>query len=248
MVVPKPLQHLQLLGTEILGTHLDLGVFYLLYMGLWCVFCTNSINILAGVNGLEVGQSLVIAVACIVYNVIQYQKASAAMPSSLTESALAAHSIAILFLLPFVALCVAMWQANRYPAKWFVGDSFTYFAGTVLACASIVGHFTKTLMLFFVPQLLNFLISVPQLAPERWKRFVPFWKACPRHRVPIWNPQTGKLESSGNYTLLNAYLYLFGPCTEAQLCRGLLGFQVLCCALGFGVRYYLASWLYDHVD
>lgn len=32
-------------------------------MGLLAVFCTNSINIHAGINGLEVGQTVVIASA-----------------------------------------------------------------------------------------------------------------------------------------------------------------------------------------
>ena len=36
---------------------------YKLYMGLLAVFCTNSINIHAGLNGLEVGQTVVIASA-----------------------------------------------------------------------------------------------------------------------------------------------------------------------------------------
>jgi UDP-N-acetylglucosamine--dolichyl-phosphate N-acetylglucosaminephosphotransferase len=40
-------------------------------MGLLSVFCTNSINIYAGLNGLEVGQSLVIASAIVVHNLIE---------------------------------------------------------------------------------------------------------------------------------------------------------------------------------
>lgn len=36
---------------------------YKLYMGLLAVFCTNSINIHAGLNGLEIGQTVVTASA-----------------------------------------------------------------------------------------------------------------------------------------------------------------------------------------
>lgn len=39
------------------------GGIYKLYMFLLAVFCTNSINIHAGINGLEVGQTAVIASA-----------------------------------------------------------------------------------------------------------------------------------------------------------------------------------------
>ena len=37
-----------------LGTSVRLGCLYYLYMGLLAVFATNAINILAGINGLEV--------------------------------------------------------------------------------------------------------------------------------------------------------------------------------------------------
>lgn len=84
IVIPKPL--VSYVGLEIL----DLGTFlifltsviscsnkmillicivmvagriYKLYMALLAVFCTNSINIHAGLNGLEIGQTVVIAAA-----------------------------------------------------------------------------------------------------------------------------------------------------------------------------------------
>lgn len=40
-----------------------IGWIYKLYMWLLAVFCTNSINIHAGINGLEVGQTVVISCA-----------------------------------------------------------------------------------------------------------------------------------------------------------------------------------------
>ena len=33
----------------------DLGFIYFIYMGMLAIFCTNTINIYAGLNGLEVG-------------------------------------------------------------------------------------------------------------------------------------------------------------------------------------------------
>jgi len=47
------------------------GILYYVYMGMMAVFCTNAINILAGVNGLEAGQSLVIAVSVALFNSYQ---------------------------------------------------------------------------------------------------------------------------------------------------------------------------------
>ena len=41
----------------LLGPSIHLGVLYYVYMGMLAVFCTNAINILAGINGLEVGRA-----------------------------------------------------------------------------------------------------------------------------------------------------------------------------------------------
>lgn len=63
----------------------------------------------------------------------------------------------------------------RYPSRAFVGDTFCYFAGMTFAVVGILGHFSKTMLLFFIPQVLNFLYSLPQLF-----HVIP----CPRHRLP----------------------------------------------------------------
>jgi UDP-N-acetylglucosamine--dolichyl-phosphate N-acetylglucosaminephosphotransferase len=40
-------------------------------MGMLAVFCTNCVNILAGINGVEAGQSLVIAISIVIHNLVQ---------------------------------------------------------------------------------------------------------------------------------------------------------------------------------
>lgn len=47
------------------------GILYYVYMGMLAVFCTNAINIIAGINGIEVGQSLVISASVIIFNLIE---------------------------------------------------------------------------------------------------------------------------------------------------------------------------------
>ena len=49
------------------------GILYYVYMGLLAVFCTNAINILAGINGLEAGQSLVISASIIIFNLVELE-------------------------------------------------------------------------------------------------------------------------------------------------------------------------------
>lgn len=47
------------------------GILYYVYMGMLAVFCTNAINILAGINGIESGQALFISGSIIIFNVLE---------------------------------------------------------------------------------------------------------------------------------------------------------------------------------
>lgn len=219
IVIPKPMRAL-------LGISIDFGVYYKLYMGLLAVFCSNSINILAGINGLEAGQSFVIGCSVLVHNLLE-----------LDGPFFDEHLFSIFFMLPFVATTLGLLYHNWYPSSVFVGDTFTYFAGVTFAVTGILGHFTKTMLLFFIPQIINFLYSLPQLFGI---------VRCPRHRLPRFNPKTGKLEAiKSNLNLVNLFLWIFGPMTERTLCVVVLAFQILCCLFAFWVRYRLSTVFYD---
>ncbi|CAH8480431.1 unnamed protein product [Schistosoma mattheei] len=159
-----------------LGSSVDIGILYYIYMGLLTVFCTNSINIYAGVNGLEVGQAIVIGASLILFNLIE-----------LSSYHWRVHLFSLYFLIPFLFVCWSLYRVNRYPAKVFVGDTFCYFAGMTFSVVGILGHFSKTLLLFFLPQIVNFLYSTPQLFG-----LIP----CPRHRLPRYDPADGLLHPS----------------------------------------------------
>eukprot|EP00605_Chrysophyceae_sp_TOSAG23-4_P001659 GSChrysophyteH1.ASY1.ANO1.1821.1 assembled CDS len=104
-----------IVDTEAKGSIVELGPVFLLYMGLLAVFCTNSINIMAGINGLEVGQAYVIAAAVLCFK--------------LYELFASQHQVfTILLVLPFIGTTLALMRHNWFPAKVFVGDTFCYFA------------------------------------------------------------------------------------------------------------------------
>lgn len=143
------------------------------------------------------------------------------------------------------------------------------------AVVGILGHFSKTLLLFFIPQIINFLYSVPQLF-----HFVP----CPRHRMPKYNADTNLLESSktqfraaelnvigrlcvklfqtfrliewtetpdgvittNNFTLINFLIVQLGPMHEAILTNRLIAIQVLSTCVAFVIRYPLAKYFYEY--
>lgn len=109
-------------------------------------------------------------------------------------------------IIPFLMSTLALFKYNKFPSKVFVGDTFCYCAGMTFAVVGILGHFSKTLMLFFIPQLINFVLSIPQLIGV---------VHCPRHRLPKFNHQTYKLECVHNhYNLINAWLRVFGHTNE----------------------------------
>jgi UDP-N-acetylglucosamine--dolichyl-phosphate N-acetylglucosaminephosphotransferase len=146
--------------------------------------------------------------------------------------------------LPFFASSLALLYHNWYPSTVFVGDTFTYTAGMTFAVCAILGKSSKTVMLFFIPQFINFALSLPQLF-----HLLP----CPRHRMPAYVANTDKLHFSTfewrgrkymNLTLPNTFLALFGDMNEQTLSLLLILFQVICSLGAFAVRYFLAGLMY----
>ncbi|KAK0511713.1 hypothetical protein JMJ35_006286 [Cladonia borealis] len=251
-----------------LGNMVDLGWLYYAYMAAVAIFCPNSINILAGINGIEVSQSIVVGFLLLANDILSLWAA----PSSPTpHPATDPHLFSIYLLLPFLGVSMALWWHNWYPAKVFVGDTYCYFAGMVFAIVGILGHFSKTLLLLLIPQIANFIYSAPQLF-----RLIP----CPRHRLPRFNTRSGLLEpsvtqwprppsrpvawmldllanfplpmlkleknskgeiiESTNLTILNLWLVWFGPRREDRLAIELLAMQATCGIIGLFVRHKLA--------
>lgn len=160
---------------------LDLGVFYYVYMAAIAIFTPNSINILAGINGLEVGQLIVLGLVLLI-NDLFYLTAD-----HVPEKTYELHILLVLFLVPFLGVSFAVLRYNWFPARVFVGDTYCYFAGMVFAVVAILAHYSKTLLMFLLPQIINFIYSVPQLF-----HIVP----CPRHRMPKLDPTSGNLHAS----------------------------------------------------
>lgn len=224
------------------GHILDLGLLYYLYMVSLVVFCTNAINIYAGINGLEVGQSVVVALSVVVVNLLELDWRGGSKEDVLGGDG-KHHLFSLMLMLPFLATSLGLLAFNWYPARVFVGDVYPYYAGMTIATAAILGHFSKSLLLLVIPQVANFLYSVPQLF-----HLVP----NPRHRLPKVNLATGLLEASkvapgdprNNLTLICAALHWFGPMHERTLCLVLLAFQVVCAVVGIFIRVVLIPALF----
>jgi len=99
--------------TEANGAIIELGGIFLLFMGLLAVFCTNSINIYAGINGLECGQSYVIACSIVFFKLYDI------FLGAYNESQI----FAIVMVIPFIGVSLGLLKFNWFPAEVFVGNS-----------------------------------------------------------------------------------------------------------------------------
>lgn len=262
-------------------------------------FCTNSINILAGINGSEVSQALIIATSVIINDLlylpwpvdfriplhllgnqteIKELRVGGVWSAGMSHGSrllVERHLFSLYFMLPLVSVCLGFLYHNRYPATAFPGDTLCYVTGMAFAVVGIQAHFSKTLLLFFLPQIFNFVLSCPQLFG-----LVP----CPRHRVPRFDsntgllnpstvqfmhppsqltsrvlrimstfgltrltthPRTGQILEATNLTILNWFLVHLGTMSEKKLVRVLMGTQVAGSLLAFVIRYGLAGLVYD---
>lgn len=107
------------------------GIFYYVYMGMLAVFCTNAINILAGVNGLETSQSVIIGTSILIFNCIE-----------LNGICWKSHLFSIYFILPYVAVSSALLYHN-----WYV---FIYISLSGINISSF-----KLTLLFYTPGIIH---------------------------------------------------------------------------------------------
>jgi len=87
---------------DIVGSSkIDLGPLYYIYMGSLAVFCTNTINIYAGINGIEVGQSFIVGCFICTHNVIE-------MRLNLSEETYSNHLFSLTLMIPFLFTTLAL--------------------------------------------------------------------------------------------------------------------------------------------
>jgi UDP-N-acetylglucosamine--dolichyl-phosphate N-acetylglucosaminephosphotransferase len=203
----------------------NISYFYYVYMILFSIFCTNSINILSGINGLEVLQVIIISAFLFIDNIIQCFKTKNGV--YMQDISIYHFGSTIYLVLLFCSL--PLYSYNKFPAKLFVGDTFCYFAGMSLTCVAILCHTTRTLFCLLFVQIINFIVSLPQICG-----FIH----CPRHRMPGFDgfyiiPSTIKYKNKKicNLTLLNIILKCFGKMKEDKLCWVVGYFMMFWCSV-----------------
>ncbi|MBU2616371.1 MAG: glycosyl transferase family 4 [Nanoarchaeota archaeon] len=116
----------------------NLGLLYpLILVPLGVAGATTTYNFLAGFNGLEAGQGIII----------------------LSFLSFVSYTVGIPWLsvigLTMVASILGFWFYNKNPARVFPGDSLTWSIGALIACMAILGNFEKIALFVFIPYVME---------------------------------------------------------------------------------------------
>jgi UDP-N-acetylglucosamine--dolichyl-phosphate N-acetylglucosaminephosphotransferase len=117
---------------------IEFGLIYpLVLIPLGIVGASVTYNFLAGYNGLEASQGIIIL-------------SGLAIVTFFTG-----NSWLSLICLIMISCLFAFYLFNKYPAKVFPGDSLTYSVGALIAIMAILGNIEKIAVFFFIPYILE---------------------------------------------------------------------------------------------
>lgn len=122
---------------------INLGILYaLLIIPVGVVGATVTFNFLAGYNGLEARQGILIL-------------AGLGIASYLTG-----NSWLSLIAFIMIAALIAFLIFNKNPARVFPGDIMTYSVGMMIVAIAILGNLEKIALLFFIPYALEVILKI----------------------------------------------------------------------------------------
>jgi len=117
---------------------IEFGLLYpLFFIPLGIAGASVSFNFIAGYNGLETSQGILILSALTIV------------------TWLTGNSWLSLISLMMVFCLIAFYIFNKYPAKVFPGDILTYSVGALIAIIAILGNIEKIAVFFFIPYILE---------------------------------------------------------------------------------------------
>lgn len=121
----------------------NLGILYpLLFVPFGIAGASTVYNFLAGFNGLEAGQGILILsfLSFVAYKV-------------------SSSYLAVIGLI-MVAALIGFYLYNKNPARVFPGDSLTYSIGALIAIMAILGNFEKIAVIVFIPYIIEMILKL----------------------------------------------------------------------------------------
>ena len=122
---------------------MDLGLLYpLLIIPIGVLGATTTFNFLAGYNGLEARQGILIlsALAYVTY--------------------ITGNSWLSIVALCMIASLFAFYVFNHFPARIFPGDVMTYAVGALIAGIAILGNIERIAVIFFIPYIAETILKL----------------------------------------------------------------------------------------
>ena len=124
----------------------SLGLLYpLLIVPIGIVAASNLTNMLAGMNGLEIGMGAI------------------AVASLIISAWISGKWTCMLILTPMLGALLAFFRYNFYPARIFPGNSGTYLIGAVIAAAVILGDMEMLGVIALLPYIAEFFVKAGTL-------------------------------------------------------------------------------------
>ncbi len=122
---------------------IDFGIIYpLLIIPIGVAGATTTYNFLAGFNGLEAGQGIILLSAMAILTYIT------------------GHAWLSVAAICMICSLLAFYIFNYFPAKVFPGDVLTYCIGALIASIAILGHAEKIAVFFFIPYIIETILKI----------------------------------------------------------------------------------------
>jgi len=122
---------------------IPLGLIYpLILIPIGIVGAASTFNFLAGYNGLEASQGIIILSGL---SIVTF------LTGTWWLSVISACMVAAL---------IAFYFFNKYPAKVFPGDTLTYPVGALIAAIAILGNIELIVLFFFIPYMIEVILKL----------------------------------------------------------------------------------------
>jgi UDP-N-acetylglucosamine--dolichyl-phosphate N-acetylglucosaminephosphotransferase len=135
--VGDKIMHIPFFGAVNFGLFFPLFIIPLAVAG-----CASIYNFLAGFNGLEAGQGILILGF---FSFVSYYTGN-----------LWLSFIGMIM----VATLIGFYLFNKFPAKVFPGDSLTYSVGGLIAIMAILGNFERIALFVFIPYFIEMVLKI----------------------------------------------------------------------------------------
>jgi UDP-N-acetylglucosamine--dolichyl-phosphate N-acetylglucosaminephosphotransferase len=190
---------------------IEFGLFYpLLFIPLGIMGVTATFNFLAGYNGLETSQGIIIL-------------SGLAIALFLTEK----KGLSLIALVMIFCL-LAFYMFNKFPATIFPGDTLTYSVGALIGCLAILGDMEKLAVFFFIPYGIEAVLKIRgKLEKESFAR------VNKDRRLENRYDKIYRLEHLAVYVLSKMKKKVY----EKDIVYLINGFQILIILLGFLLIY-----------